>query len=360
MPAAVFLGMHLLFTDPSTSPRSELGRIIYGVMYGLGVVALYGLLGQIGAPTFYDKLLAVPLMNMTIQLIDVAARSAFCDQSIRPGWALRSRRASATWRTWRSGPSRSQLSATQPSRTGPDAGCPSGSRPASKTDAMAAWYFQSSRRSTAGKGLDGPATNWASLRQPAAPRKSSRPGSVWIARTARAGCKSPGRRRARVQPALRRQRSQPQPADYPAAGRARSGSMRLRLRALRPGASRGRRVQSAREHLFPGTGVARMSARRRSARTRLRAEIRQACADFGVMLQRAMALQPTPTGRNLPQDCMGWRREIGLRSPRWSRRRERTSSDRDPTYGAEPLAGRRNRLRRSPRRVPARSASLPG
>ena len=77
MPVAVFLGMHLLFTDPSTSPRSELGRIIYGVMYGLGVVALYGLLGQIGAPTFYDKLLAVPLMNMTIQLVDVAARSRF-------------------------------------------------------------------------------------------------------------------------------------------------------------------------------------------------------------------------------------------------------------------------------------------
>jgi len=76
MPAAVFLGMHLLFTDPSTSPRSELGRIIYGVMYGLGVVALYGLLGQIGAPTFYDKLLAVPLMNLAIQLIDAAARSS--------------------------------------------------------------------------------------------------------------------------------------------------------------------------------------------------------------------------------------------------------------------------------------------
>lgn len=75
MPAAVFLGMHLLFTDPSTSPRSELGRILFGVIYGLGVVALYGLLGLVGAPTFYDKLLAVPLMNMAIQLIDVAAKS---------------------------------------------------------------------------------------------------------------------------------------------------------------------------------------------------------------------------------------------------------------------------------------------
>jgi len=75
MPAAVFLGMHLLFTDPSTAPRSELGRILFGVIYGLGVVALYGLLGLMGAPTFYDKLLAVPLMNMAIQLIDLAAKS---------------------------------------------------------------------------------------------------------------------------------------------------------------------------------------------------------------------------------------------------------------------------------------------
>ena len=76
MPAAVFLGMHLLFTDPSTAPRTELGRILFGVMYGLGVVALFGLLGRFGAPTFYDKLLAVPVMNLCIQLIDVAARSS--------------------------------------------------------------------------------------------------------------------------------------------------------------------------------------------------------------------------------------------------------------------------------------------
>ena len=41
IPIAVFLGMHLLFNDPSTSPRTELGRIIYGAMYGLSTVALY-------------------------------------------------------------------------------------------------------------------------------------------------------------------------------------------------------------------------------------------------------------------------------------------------------------------------------
>ena len=33
IPIAVFLGMHLLFNDPSTSPRTEHGRIMFGVVY---------------------------------------------------------------------------------------------------------------------------------------------------------------------------------------------------------------------------------------------------------------------------------------------------------------------------------------
>lgn len=70
IPAAVFLGMHLLFTDPSTSPRSEQGRIVFGILYGLAVIGLYSLLGLFGAPTFYDKLLAVPALNLLVQFID--------------------------------------------------------------------------------------------------------------------------------------------------------------------------------------------------------------------------------------------------------------------------------------------------
>jgi hypothetical protein len=70
IPIAVFLGMHLLFTDPSTAPRTELGRIMFGMLYALSVIALYYLLGRMGAPTFYDKLLAVPIMNLTIKVID--------------------------------------------------------------------------------------------------------------------------------------------------------------------------------------------------------------------------------------------------------------------------------------------------
>jgi hypothetical protein len=75
IPIAVFLGMHLLFTDPSTSPRSELGRIIFGAAYGLSTMALYVILGRAGLPTFYDKLLQVPLLNVSIKLIDRLAES---------------------------------------------------------------------------------------------------------------------------------------------------------------------------------------------------------------------------------------------------------------------------------------------
>jgi hypothetical protein len=73
IPIAVFLGMHLLFTDPSTSPRTERGRIIFGVLYGFGTIAFAALFRAIGVPPFYDKLLPVPLLNMSIQVIDRAA-----------------------------------------------------------------------------------------------------------------------------------------------------------------------------------------------------------------------------------------------------------------------------------------------
>ena len=76
IPIAVFLGMHLLFTDPSTAPRTELGRLLFGVLYGLSTVALYVLLDRAGAPTFYDKLLQVPLLNLSVIAIDRAARSS--------------------------------------------------------------------------------------------------------------------------------------------------------------------------------------------------------------------------------------------------------------------------------------------
>ena len=70
IPTAVFLGLHLLVTDPSTSPRTPIGKTVFGVLYGVGVFVLYSLLGAFGAPTFYDKLLSVPLLNLSVRWID--------------------------------------------------------------------------------------------------------------------------------------------------------------------------------------------------------------------------------------------------------------------------------------------------
>ncbi len=75
IPTAVFLGLHLLVTDPSTSPRTPPGKFVFGVLYGMGVLVLYALLGAAGAPTFYDKLLSVPLLNLSVRWIDRLVRS---------------------------------------------------------------------------------------------------------------------------------------------------------------------------------------------------------------------------------------------------------------------------------------------
>ena len=70
IPSAVFLGLHLLVTDPATSPRRDLGKIVFGAMYGASVFGLYWLLGAMGVPTFYDKLLCVPPLNLTVRWLD--------------------------------------------------------------------------------------------------------------------------------------------------------------------------------------------------------------------------------------------------------------------------------------------------
>ena len=72
IPSAVFLGLHLLVTDPSTSPRTPVGRAVFGMLYGVSVLTLFGILGALGLPTFYDKLLAVPLLNLAVPTIDRA------------------------------------------------------------------------------------------------------------------------------------------------------------------------------------------------------------------------------------------------------------------------------------------------
>lgn len=74
IPSAVFLGLHLLVTDPSTSPRTPLGKALFGILYGVSVVVLFAGLDLLGEPRFYDKLLAVPILNLSVQRIDGLAR----------------------------------------------------------------------------------------------------------------------------------------------------------------------------------------------------------------------------------------------------------------------------------------------
>jgi hypothetical protein len=75
IPAAVFIGMHLLVTDPATSPKSELGRLVFGALYGLLTTACFVILDRIGAPTFYDKLLPIPLLNLLAPRIDAITQA---------------------------------------------------------------------------------------------------------------------------------------------------------------------------------------------------------------------------------------------------------------------------------------------
>lgn len=97
---AVFLGLHLLVTDPATSPRKNFGKAIFGAAYGAGVFILYGWLDNMGAPQFYDKLLFVPVLNLTVRALDRAS-IALSSWLARRRWVTRGKlrplQALASW-----------------------------------------------------------------------------------------------------------------------------------------------------------------------------------------------------------------------------------------------------------------------
>ena len=73
IPVPVFLGMTLLFTDPATAPRSDMGRVAFGVLYATLTIAFAGLLEAFGAPLFFDKLLPIPILNLMVRRLDTMA-----------------------------------------------------------------------------------------------------------------------------------------------------------------------------------------------------------------------------------------------------------------------------------------------
>ena len=185
IPIAVFLGMHLLFTDPSTSPRAELGRIAFGVLYGLSTVVLYVVLGRAGAPTFYDKLLQVPLLNLSVIAIDRAARSTvfrrFDPAALGRALAPR-RRHLAYMGVW------AVVFAAISAAGGvgdrhPGSGCCSGSRPVRKGGRMRAASYSRSRPGFAIWVRDGRATRRGCCRW-------GSPGMEGLGRTAKVAGRS--------------------------------------------------------------------------------------------------------------------------------------------------------------------------
>lgn len=81
--APIFLGVHLLVTDPATSPKTNVGRVIFGVLYGLGYAILFQLFAlssqilgsEYEIPLFWDKLLPVPILNLMVPMIDRLCRA---------------------------------------------------------------------------------------------------------------------------------------------------------------------------------------------------------------------------------------------------------------------------------------------
>jgi len=67
---SVFVGITLLVTDPMTSPKTRTGQLVYGCLYGVGIVTGYALLNHFGYPRYYDKILPVPILNYLAPYID--------------------------------------------------------------------------------------------------------------------------------------------------------------------------------------------------------------------------------------------------------------------------------------------------
>ncbi len=69
----VFLGLTFLVTDPSTSPKTETGKFLFGMTYGTGILITFIFLQYHRQPAHFDKILVVPIVNLLVKFFDSCA-----------------------------------------------------------------------------------------------------------------------------------------------------------------------------------------------------------------------------------------------------------------------------------------------
>ena len=139
---------------------------MFGVLYGLSSIALYQLLGAAGVPTFYDKLLQVPILNISVKLLDRVARCA-CARAVNParlGQSLAPRRRHVAYMAlWTVGVRGDELRRRASAIVIRASGCRSGSGRAGRAAPRACAYLaEPAIDSTATRDPAGPATKPAS------------------------------------------------------------------------------------------------------------------------------------------------------------------------------------------------------
>jgi hypothetical protein len=85
VPVPMFIGLHFLVTDPSTSPRSNAGKMLFGALYGGLTAAFFWTFEQIGVPSVYDKLLPIPILNLLVPALERVSRVGILERFNRWG-----------------------------------------------------------------------------------------------------------------------------------------------------------------------------------------------------------------------------------------------------------------------------------
>jgi hypothetical protein len=67
---SIFLGITFLITDPSTAPKSKLGQVLYGICYGITLVAASPILSLLRWDQYYKKVMFVWLINLLAPYFD--------------------------------------------------------------------------------------------------------------------------------------------------------------------------------------------------------------------------------------------------------------------------------------------------